>query len=127
MDKALIILLVAFNICHWAGDFTHLSRPWMLKAKATGSPLLPILAHAAVHAVLMAGVVWAMFDLWTAALIGAVQLSSHFAIDVTKGKLNVWFPSLKNTMAYPHWMVFGADQFLHQMVIIASVTYLTYG
>ncbi len=43
---------------------------------------------------------------------------SHFLIDVLKGRLNGWFPSLQSPANKIHWIVFGADQFAHALVII---------
>lgn len=90
----------------------------MLDAKRLGKPLLPILAHAAVHAGLM-GLVLLGFNGPGAALTGfAIQLSTHFAIDVWKGKMNEWFPVLQDPTNKWHWWVFGIDQQLHIAVII---------
>ena len=47
-------LLAFLLIGHFLGDFTPLSTPSMLRAKAVGTPLGPIGAHAAVHAGLVA-------------------------------------------------------------------------
>jgi hypothetical protein len=107
-------------ICHWAGDFTHLSRPYMLAAKKFGTPAKPIFDHAAVHGTLM-GVATFCFtgNLLAAAIVFTVQLATHFFIDVLKGKCNKWFPTVQNPAKYPHWYLFGVDQFLHIMVIAA--------
>ena len=45
--------LIILFACHWLADYTHLSTAWMLNAKRLGKPLLPIFAHALVHASLM--------------------------------------------------------------------------
>jgi len=50
--------------------------------------------------------------------LAAIQTVLHFAIDVLKGRVNKWFPLVQNPAAYPHWYVFGVDQFLHTAVII---------
>jgi len=57
-------------------------------------------------------------DTWVCEAIFFFQLFTHFCIDVLKGKLNVWFPSLSNPANKGHWYVFGADQLAHQIVII---------
>jgi hypothetical protein len=116
--NSIVIALLVLNVCHWIGDFTHASRPWMLAAKRTGTPLLPILSHAVVHTLLMAVACFAIWGADAAIIAAAIQLPTHFAIDVLKGRVNVWFPSVQSSAAYPHWYVFGADQFLHQVVII---------
>lgn len=112
-------LLIALFFCHFLADFTQLSRPWMLKAKATGEIGFAILAHAAVHAVLMTAVIGVycfQFDVMAYAFL--IQFASHFAIDVWKGKMNLWVPKVKDTTKYPHWILFGFDQFLHAYFII---------
>jgi hypothetical protein len=114
----MIILLLLLNICHWVADYTQASTPWMLKAKRTGAPVLPIAAHAAVHALLMGTVCYFVAGPMVAALCFVIQWTSHLLIDILKGRCNVWKPSLSNPANVYHWWVFGADQFLHQSVII---------
>jgi len=83
-------LLLLLFFCHFLADFTHLSTAWMLKAKRFGSPVLPILAHAGVHALLM-GIVLAFYvPITTPAYWNLVlwyQLISHFLIDLSKGQI----------------------------------------
>lgn len=114
-----MIELIVLNICHWAADYTQLSRPYMLSAKRVGSPLKPILEHGMVHGVLMGLICWAFFtNILGALLVFIFQSATHFGIDVLKGKMNVWFPKLQSPANVYHWWVFGADQLLHQVVII---------
>ena len=112
-------LLVLLLLCHWAGDYTHLSRPWMLEAKRFGKPILPILNHGCVHGFLM---LWTMYFFGVPGIIAAIlatfQVLTHTGIDVLKGRLNGWFPSLQNPANIYHWWVFGLDQFLHILVIL---------
>lgn len=118
MPLALLTLLL---VCHWIGDFTHASRPWMLAAKSKGAPLLPTLAHAAVHAVLVGIVCAVVVSPVSGAIAFWIQLLWHFVIDVTKGRINVHFAAVKDPTKYPHWYLFGADQFAHQLVLIITV------
>jgi hypothetical protein len=90
----------------------------MLNAKRFGKPLLPILVHAGVHAILFFIAILALHGFEMALLAAAIQLPTHFAIDVFKGKMNGWFPELQSIENKFHWWVFGADQMLHQWVII---------
>lgn len=103
-------------ICHFLADFTHLSTRWMLSAKAIGSPLFPILCHAAIHGALI-GIVSCN------PICAVVVLVSHFLIDMMKGKLNVWFPSLKSPSNIWHWYIFGLDQMLHILIILTLPYY----
>lgn len=121
--KALIILIV-LNICHWAADFTHLSTDWMLNAKKYGKPLYPIFMHSLVHAILFFISVFIMFDLQKAIAIGFLQLISHFIIDLLKGKITFWFRSLEDPGNKYFWWLFGADQFMHHLIIIISVYFI---
>jgi hypothetical protein len=113
-----LYLLIALFFCHFIADFTWLSTTWMLNAKSVGKPLLPIFAHAAVHATLM-GIALAFGHLTFALWFNLVmfQLLSHFLIDLWKGRMNVWFPIVKSPANKWHWILFGFDQFLHAVVI----------
>lgn len=112
-------ILIALFFCHWIADYTWLSTSWMLNAKRFGKPLIPILIHALVHATLM-GIVLKIFlpnngvVMWLVLL----QLSTHFIIDVWKGRMNGWFPVLQSPTNKLHWVIFGLDQYLHALVII---------
>lgn len=97
----------------------------MLKAKAVGSPVTPIFAHAMVHSVMMYVVMLAMIGNTQSVLYAFyLQLFSHTIIDVCKGKLNV-FPAIKNPASQWHWITFGGDQLLHQLVILWMVYMVT--
>lgn len=116
------LLLISLFACHWLADYTHLSTSWMLSAKRFGKPLFLIFIHAAVHAMLMGFVLgWfiGFIDHWAYLVI--FQWVTHFLIDVWKGRMNVWFPSLQSPANKWHWVVFGFDQFLHAVVIILMV------
>jgi len=117
----MLIALIALNVCHWAADFTHLSTDWMLNAKRYGKPLYPIFIHALIHAILFFTVVLVMYDLDKAIFAGGFQLITHFLIDLTKGKLSFWFRRLEHPSNKFHWWVFGADQFMHHLVIVLTV------
>ena len=117
--------LILFNLCHWAGDFTHLSNAWMLEAKRFGKPILPIAVHAAVHASLFFLVACGLHGFYWGIVALGIQLGSHLLIDIAKGRINYYFPSVRNIDNPYHWWLFGADQFLHQMIIFLIV-YLIY-
>lgn len=120
-----VITLIVLNICHWLADYTHLSTAWMLKAKQFGRPFFPIFVHAGVHALLFFTAIFALCGLDAALLAAAIQLPTHFIIDVLKGRMNGWFPPIQSPANKFHWWVFGVDQFLHQCVIILT-TYFIY-
>lgn len=118
-------LLLALFFCHFLADYTHLSTNWMLSAKRLGKPLLPILCHASAHGVLMSIPLFIYLG-WgpQATTLVLFQTTSHFIIDVWKGRMNGWFPSLQNPANKWHWVVFGFDQFLHALVIILMVSFI---
>jgi len=116
-----LTLLVLF-LCHTLADYTPLSTAWMLNAKRFGKPLLPILAHAAVHTLLM-GIALILLgcEPYKIGCCMFLQLATHFGIDVLKGRINGWFPTVQNPANKIHWAVFGFDQYLHAVVIITMV------
>lgn len=120
-----ILLLIGLFFCHFLADYTHLSTPWMLKAKATGYHSLPIFCHALVHGTLM-GLLLLFFTNDANLLINLfiLQVVTHFSIDSCKGLLNIYFPQVKDSRKTLHWIIFGFDQFLHTLVIIL-MWYLT--
>ncbi len=124
--NTLAITLLTYEACHFLGDFTHLSTNWMLRAKRLGTPLLPILAHAGVHTTLFFIATFYLHGLDKAILSAQIQLPTHFIIDVLKGKMNYWFPSLQDTSNKFHWLLFGFDQYLHQIVIISTAIIVSY-
>lgn len=129
------ILLISLFICHFLADYTHLSTGWMLSAKRFGKPFFPIFCHALIHALLMAVVLEVYFYnklenynpiAFTFSFVDKLflfQLITHFLIDVWKGRMNGWFPSLQSPANKWHWIVFGADQLLHAFVIILMATW----
>lgn len=118
-------LLISLFVCHFLADYTHLSTGWMLSAKRLGKPLYPIFTHAFIHACLMLVVMRVGFNIesLTALYLFMFQLITHFLIDVWKGRMNGWFPSLQSPANKWHWIVFGADQLLHAIVIILMATW----
>ena len=115
MNEFLLLILLA---CHYLADFC-LTTPSMIKAKADGRNVWPILLHAGIHAVLMGlclliwGVAWEML-----LLLMLAELVSHFLIDTAKGRLTAHFPKLADMQQKPYWMLYGLDQLLHLLVIV---------
>lgn len=113
-----IALLISLLVCHYLADFC-LTLPVMIRAKADGRTLWPILLHAGAHAVLMGGclALWGTgYQLLTALV--ATELGSHFAIDVAKGRLTHRFGVLADQQQRAYWMVYGLDQLLHVLVVV---------
>jgi len=119
-----LTIFILLNICHWIGDYTHASTGWMLNAKRFGKPLPPIFVHALVHGTLFSVAIYFVYGLDKAIVGGVFQLVTHFIIDVLKGRINYWFKSVQSTANKAHWYVFGADQFMHQLVLIVTILLL---
>ena len=114
----MIYILISLLICHFVADYC-LTTPDMIAAKAKGWPLLPIVGHAAVHAVMMGATLAAMGIPWKMCLwLAVLQLVSHFVIDTTKGVLTGRFPLLADNTRKPFWILYGFDQLLHLLVIL---------
>lgn len=118
-------ILIGLFICHWLADYTHLSTAEMLGAKRFGNPLLPILSHALTHGALMG--LFLLFalnaDFEKLVYLNFFQIATHFIIDTWKGRMNGWFPAIQSPANKWHWIVFGFNQLLHALVIIAMSVY----
>lgn len=117
----LFALLISLLICHFLADYC-LTTPAMIKAKATGEKLRYIFFHSGIHAVLM-GIVLLAFDisLTIALLLFAFELCTHFIIDYLKGLAGRRIPAFADNRMKPFWALYGFDQLLHLLVIVAMV------
>lgn len=115
----MFLFLIILLICHYLADFCFTS-PAMIRAKADGRNPWPILLHSSIHAVLM-GLCLLIWGVRMKALILLVlfELVSHFVIDTSKGLLTARFPILADQQRKPYWMLYGFDQLLHQLVVVA--------
>ena len=113
-----MLLLIALLICHYLADFC-LTWPALIRSKADGRNVWPILLHAAVHAVLM-GVCLLVFgvNMEQLFLLMSLELVTHFVIDVGKAAVSVKIPLLADIKQKPYWVLFGLDQLLHQLVVV---------
>lgn len=112
------LLLIVLLICHFLADFC-LTTPKMIRAKADGRNIWPILLHAGVHALLVGVCLLAFGVSWRLMLLLMLaELVTHFLIDTGKGRITARFPKLADMQQKPYWMLYGFDQLLHQLVII---------
>lgn len=120
-------LLALLLIGHFLGDFTRLSTPSMLSAKAVGRPLGPILAHAAVHSglVVLAVVLVVRPAPGLLLLAAAAELASHFAVDLARGRLMGRHPRLGDPASGAFWTLLGLDQLAHGLVLLGVVLLVT--
>jgi hypothetical protein len=94
-------LMAVLLFCHFLGDFTHLSTPSMLRAKRTGTAHGWILAHAAVHGVLVGGAVLLIVrpGSWIVMDAVVIELVTHFVIDEVRARSGVIWPRLGDSSA----------------------------
>lgn len=119
-----ILLLIVLLVCHYLADFC-LTSSAMIKAKADGHTPLPILFHASIHALLISLCLLLWNISWKLILAMTVlELVSHFLIDLAKARLSAQFPRLADQQYKNHWILYGFDQLLHQLVIIV-IWYIT--
>ena len=112
------LLLIALLVCHYLADYC-LTLPVMIRAKADGKTYWPIALHSLVHAALVGGCLLLWSVSWSQILmLMALELGSHFFIDMAKGRLSACFPVLADIRRKPYWMLYGFDQLLHQMVLV---------
>ena len=118
MPFTLFILLI---VCHFVADYC-LTTPQMLAAKSSGKHMHHIVLHAGVHAVLM-GIVFLIYgiELQLVAILFAIELVSHFTIDYLKGLAGRRFPACADMKKKAFWVVYGLDQLLHLLVIVAMM------
>jgi hypothetical protein len=119
-ENTILILALVLNLAHFLGDFTPLNR-WFIAAKRYGKPLYMVTGHGAVNGTLYGIAVWLIVDLQTAMIAFIVETLTHTLIDVLKGRINQRFPVVDDSTKAIHWTVMGADQMLHQAVLIFIV------
>lgn len=120
MTAQAIALLAFLLLGHFLGDFTPLSTPRMLEAKANGGPIAPIAAHAAVHAVLTGIAVLAIARPAPGLVATAVgiQFLTHLALDGGRAWIGVRRPALNDPATNAFWTALGLDQLSHALVLV---------
>jgi hypothetical protein len=114
------LLLAGLFLAHFLGDFTPLSTPQMLEAKANARPMWLIGAHAFVHTILVTVVILlvALPALSILALAAGIEFVTHFGLDAGRAKLGRRVPHLNDPSRNRFWYVLGLDQFAHAVVLI---------
>jgi hypothetical protein len=96
-----------------------LTWPALIRSKADGRNVWPILLHAVLHAVLMGACLLVFgvnveLSLWLMLL----EVVTHFVIDFGKAAVSVKVPLLADVKQKAYWVLFGFDQLLHQLVVV---------
>jgi hypothetical protein len=120
MTTRAILLLMYLQLAHYMGDFTPLLvKNIMLDAKRYGTPILPILCHGVMNGVTYGlGVLLIYWNIKFWILTILIETITHTILDTMKGWitfLNYKFEDKSNNC---YWILFGADQLGHQLVII---------
>jgi len=115
IDK-IFLLLILFQAKHFIADFP-LQNAYMLGKMKKHGWVIPLAAHALVHACLTLLIVLATIpSLWWLAIVDFVV---HFSIDRIKASpnlLNRW-----EVTSPCFWWVLGADQLLHHLTNYAFI------
>lgn len=120
-NMVIVASLAAFQIKHFIADFV-VQTPYQFQNKGKyGHPGGFI--HAGIHAIGSLPALWILSASPGAmALVVLAEFVVHYHTDWFKEKLNHRY-DLQGTEA-PYWMVFGADQFLHQLTYLVIVALL---
>jgi hypothetical protein len=113
-----LIALVLFQVKHCLCDFV-LQTQSQIRAKGTYGAMGGI-HHAGLHAI---GSVPALYVLTHAPLtivaFAAVEFVLHYHVDFTKARVDATYGWTVADQQY--WIVFGLDQFVHQLTYLAFV------
>jgi hypothetical protein len=120
MSATVISLLLSLNVAHFLGDFTPLNR-WFITAKRYGKPWWLVAGHGTVNGTLFGLMAWIIAGGKAALIAFTIETVTHTLIDLLKGRINQWFPVVEDPAKAIHWTVMGADQMMHQMILIFIV------
>jgi hypothetical protein len=125
MSEKVLVLLVAFQVKHFLADYP-LQTPYMLqKCKPYPEYIWPLFAHAGVHAgmtfslCVLASPFPLMWAAFFACSLASLDFLSHVVIDRLKASpsfLGRWKPNQSQ-----FWNALGADQMMHQFVMLFIV------
>jgi hypothetical protein len=111
MATKILSLLIAFQLKHFLADFPLQGKYMLGKFKGGTEWILPLVAHAGVHAGFTLLIV-AMVDvsLWWLAL---VDFALHFTMDRIKASPYIWgkYPITDKKF----WWALGVDQMVHHL------------
>ena len=118
MEPMTLALLVAFQLKHFAADFVFQNTYMLGKQAEDWSFVVPLSAHAGVHAVATLAIVLATRpELWWLALVDFVV---HFLIDRFKAGPR-YLGRYRDASKKSFWNAMGFDQMLHHLTHIAII------
>lgn len=107
-------MLYQLILSHLIFDYGKALTPEMIAAKSKGYPYIPIAKHAMLHAIgVFLILIYNDYPLGKSLLLSLFEFTTHFIIDVTKGRIETKYPSLKDPKNPYHWHLFQLDQALH--------------
>ncbi|MEM1429144.1 MAG: DUF3307 domain-containing protein [Pseudomonadota bacterium] len=117
--QALLLLLLALQAKHFAGDYL-LQSARMVRCKGIYGNLVGI-SHSAIHAALTLGVllVVAPVSMALASGIAVVEFAVHYHTDWAKEQLTGRAGYTVEDRGY--WVTLGLDQFVHQATYVVIV------
>jgi len=122
MELTLVLwALVGFQLKHFLCDFV-LQTKFQVETKRIYGHYGGFI-HAGLHALGTVGVLYLIgASVAQIVLIGIGEFAVHYHVDWTKGQIDLRTGWTEKDQAY--WMVFGADQLIHQLTYLAIVAYL---
>lgn len=110
----MINILFPLTISHFIFDYGKALTPEMIAAKSKGYPYIPIAKHALLHAIgVFLILIYYDYPLLKALLLSLFEFTTHFIIDVMKGRIETKYPKLKDEKNPYKWHLFQIDQILH--------------
>ena len=135
----LFYVLIGFQLVHWIADYVT-TTPKMIEAKRFADSYSPIFLHSFHHTGLAmilisltflvyqisCGFCSGCFSFTRFAIAMLILQTTHFLIDVMKGKLTKKFEKLQSPMNKIYWVYMGFDQFLHQIINVFLAIYIVF-
>jgi hypothetical protein len=119
-----LVLLALLQVKHFLGDFVFQTENQARNKGIYGHPAG--LVHAATQAALTVPCLIAVgVEPLAIAVVTAIEFILHYHQDWLKERISARFRGAQSTKAY--WVMFGADQLLHQMFYLALVFVLFQG
>lgn len=114
MLQMIFVLLIVFQIKHFAADYILQGR-YMLGKFAPGWEFVrPLAAHAGVHAAFTAYITWSVTQHWLLSLeLALLDFGVHFAMDRIKASPKYWGRYKPHQRQF--WWALGADQGVHHL------------
>ncbi len=107
-------LLFKLILSHLLFDYGKALTPEMIAAKSKGYPYIPIAKHALLHSIgVFTVLILYDYSIQKSILLSLFEFTTHFIIDVSKGRIETKYPKLKDDTNPYKWHLFQIDQLLH--------------